>query len=131
MCFQIVTKKAAKHLRPGEILFWDRLGRSGRAKNPKAQHYNPKCRAAIERAGATVRMLPPKGHLWNPIELLNNDLKEHHIRPYYGKRKSELSKRVLMKIIRNYMENYAPSRLPGFFGARAKGQWAIKQGLLQ
>lgn len=123
-------KMAAKHLRPGEILILDRLGRSGKSKNPKAQHYNPEAHKAIRKAGATVMMLPPKGHLWNPIELLNGDLKEHHIRPRYGKRRQEMSRETIYRLILKYMKHDAPGRLPGFFAKRARGKHAIEMGLL-
>ena len=58
-------------------------GRSGRARNPKSQHYNPDVLAAIKSKGAKVLFLPPKAKYLNPLELLFNDLKQHYIRPAF------------------------------------------------
>ena len=119
-----VCKRAAKKLKEGDVVIWDRLGKSGRCKNPKAQHYNPECLKAIEAAGASRLFLPPKGKYWNPVELLNNDLKEHYIRPHYGKREIDMSRDVLRKLIKGYMDNVAPRVLRSFFAKRANGKHA-------
>lgn len=127
---QKVMRSAMKKFDEGDVLLWDRLGKSGRCKNPKSQHYNPKVIQAIKDRGADVWYLPPKGKYFNPAELLFNDLKNHYIRPAYGKSNTEMSKDKLTRIIRKYMNDIAPSKLPGFFRARANGAEAERLGLL-
>lgn len=72
---QFVMKDLVPFLKPGQVVLWDRWGRSGRAKNPTAHHYSPKARRAIERCGAKLVFLPPKGKYWSPIELAFRDIK--------------------------------------------------------
>lgn len=124
-----VMRSASKKLENVDVLLWDRLGRSGRCKNPKAQHYNPKVIQQVKNRGAEVWFLPPKGKYFNPIELLFNDLKNHHIRPAYGRNSKEMTKYQLSRIIGKYMREVAPVRLPGFFKARANGSQARNDGL--
>lgn len=59
----------------GDVVYWDRWGRSGRAKNPTAHHFSPKARLSVEAMGAKLKLLPPTGKLLNPIELLFGDTK--------------------------------------------------------
>lgn len=125
-----VTKRACKNFEKDDVLLWDMLGRSGRAKNPKAQHFNPSVIQRFEERGVEVWYLPPKGKYFNPTELLFNDLKSHYIRPAYGISNKEMSKDKLTRIIRNYMNDVAPHKLPGFFRARANGAEAIRLQLI-
>lgn len=118
---QKVMKSVTKKLKNGDVLIWDQLGKSGRCKNPKSQHFNPDVIESIEAVGARVEYLPAKGKYWNPAELLFNDLKNHYIRPAYGKSNKEMSKDKLTRIIRKYMREVAPAKLPGFFRFRANG----------
>ena len=111
-------------------MIWDRLGRSGRSQNPKKQHYNPEIIKSIVDRGGEVWHLPPYGKYFNPAELLFNDLKNHYIRPHYGKFNKELSKETITRIVRKYMRDVAPTKLPGFFRARANGAEVKKLGLL-
>ena len=62
-------------LPPQSFLIWDRLGRSGRSKNPTAMHYNPEIHHALSESRIAVKLLPPKGCLLNPIELFNSAVK--------------------------------------------------------
>jgi transposase len=78
---RVVIDSVVSELKEGDVLIWDCLGRSGRAKEPKAQHYNPQVKASIEAVGARVQMLPPYGKWLDPVELLFNDLKEHSSSP--------------------------------------------------
>lgn len=125
-----VMRSACKKIQQDDVLLWDRLGRSGRCKNPKAQHYNPVAVQSVKDRGAEVWYLPPKGKYFNPAELLFNDLKNHYIRRAYGKSNKEMSKDKLTRIIRKYMRDVAPLKLPGFFRARANGAYAKREGLL-
>ncbi len=64
-------------LRPDDIVIWDRLGRSGRKKNPNKQHYNPEVISRIEmNSRRRVVFLPPLGKLFNPVELVHSKLKQ-------------------------------------------------------
>ena len=60
----------------GQILLLDRLGRSGKSKNPKALHYNPKVRREFVPTKG-YELLPPKGAEFNPIELFNGFCQRH------------------------------------------------------
>ena len=70
-----VEKDLVPSLKPGQVVLWDRWGRSGRAKNPKAHHFSPKARRAIEGCGAKLVFLPPHGKYWSPLELAFRDIK--------------------------------------------------------
>ena len=78
-----VAVDAAAEMESGDTLIWDRLGRSGRALHPSAQHYSPEAKATFEEHGVTIKFLPPKGKCFNPLDLLFNDLKTHYIRPKF------------------------------------------------
>jgi len=117
-----VASNALPHIRRGDVLLWDRLGRSGRARNPKAQHYNPEVLAAIQSRGATIHFLPPKAKYLNPLELLFNDLKQHYIRPAFSADGTDMPKEQIESIIGQYMSSQAPKCLPGFFRQRANGR---------
>ena len=53
-------------LRPGDVVILDNL----------AVHKQPEVRAAIERAGASLRFLPPYSPDFNPIEEMFSKFKE-------------------------------------------------------
>ncbi len=125
-----VVRSLAKKIKNGDVLFWDRLGRSGRKRNPDKQHYNPTAIAAIEGKGGKVIHLPPKGKYLNPVELLFNDLKNHYIRPQFPESGENLSRRKLNAIIKMYMTKKAPTVLRHFFDQRANGRELIKSNLL-
>jgi len=63
------------------------------------QHNNPDAIEAERARGAQVLFLPRQGKHLNPIELLFNDLKQHHLRPADDE---------LEKLIDGYMGHYAP-----------------------
>ena len=71
-----VKKKLCPLLRDGDVVLWDRYGRSGAAKNPTAYHFSPKAKAAIESAGAHLQLLPRYGKYFDPIEMVFGDTKE-------------------------------------------------------
>jgi len=62
-----VAVDAAEAMESGDTLIWDRLGRSGRAQHPTAQHYSPDAKATFEERGVTIKFLPPKGKYLNPL----------------------------------------------------------------
>lgn len=125
-----VASSAIVEMKRGDVLIWDRLGRSGRCLNPIRQHYNPEIKSKLTRKGIKLIHLPPKGKYLNPLELLFNDLKKHHIRPQFPNTGRDLSKTELETIIENYMENVAPTNLSKFFRARANGRELIQNRLL-
>jgi hypothetical protein len=65
-------------LEEGDVVYWDRWGRSGRAKNPVAHHFSPKARELVEATGAKLKLLPPCGKFLDPIELLFGDTKRNY-----------------------------------------------------
>jgi hypothetical protein len=65
----------APRLWDGVTVLWDRLGRSGRAKNPKGLHFSPKAAGYITNRGAKLEILPPYGKYLDPIEPLFGDTK--------------------------------------------------------
>ena len=125
-----VAAAAAAHVANGETLIWDRLGRSGRARHPTAQHYSPTAVAAFMDRGVVVQYLPPKGKYFNPLELLFNDLKSHYIRLAFPGNGEKLSRDTLQSIIRAYMDDHATAALPGFFESRANGANAFLKNII-
>lgn len=122
---RVATAAAAKWT-DGDVLIWDRLGRSGRCRHPTKQHFNPQVAEAIEDMGGMVLHLPPKGKYLDPMELLFNDLKEHYLRRPFRQH----TFRSLKMVIKGYMDHIAPRTLPGFFRARANGRDMIRDGIL-
>ena len=104
-----VAVDAATQMSVGDTLIWDRLGRSGRALHPTHQHYSPAVREEFKERGVSMKFLPPKGKYFNPIELLFNDLKSHHIRPNFPQNGQNLSKSKIRALVRSYMDGRAPS----------------------
>ena len=122
-----VAVDAAAQMDEGDTLIWDRLGRSGRALHPIHQHSSPE---EFKERGVSIKFLPPKGKYFNPIELLFNDLKSLYIRPNFPKNGKLLSESKIQALVREYMDETAPSTLPGFFSARANGKDAITNKIL-
>jgi transposase len=125
-----VAVDAATQMDMGDTLIWDRLGRSGRAMHPVHQHYSPAVREGFKARGVSIKFLPPKGKYFNPIELLFNDLKSHHIPPNFPENGQNLSKSKIRALVREYMDERAPTTLSGFFSARANGKYAITNKIL-
>ena len=59
-----------------EQAIWDRLGRAGRAKQPKSQHWNPEIKRKFHEHGVGLAHLPPKGCEMDPIEKANNAVQQ-------------------------------------------------------
>lgn len=113
-------------LKEGDVVIWDRLGKAGRCKNPKKQHYNPECKRLIEEAGATLMFLPPKGKYFNPIELSFGTIKTH-IRNSYAT--SDAAKEMrprtedeLREALNNAFGNMKPKDIEGYYRERADGR---------
>jgi transposase len=121
-----VGTAAAAELSEGDVVIWDRLGRSGRSLNPVTQHYNPDVVAAIQAHGARVLYLPPKGAWLNPTELLFNDLKTNFLRPKLAEFAETATFDQLASLVAEYMDSIAPTALPGFFAERANGHGPVR-----
>jgi transposase len=105
-----VIKTLCPRLKRGQTVFWDRYGRSGRAKNPKARHFSPKAKKAIENVGANLEMLPRYGKYADPIELIFGDTKKNY-----------------EKKIGKEMESRMPSKIP--FETKVKHWHAAERSL--
>jgi transposase len=70
-----VKDELAPHIKKGDKVFWDRHGKSGRAKKPVALHFSPKAKRYLTQKGAELIMLPRYGKYSDPIELLWGDTK--------------------------------------------------------
>lgn len=113
-------------LRPGEVVIWDRLGRSGRAKNPCKQHYNPVARKMIEDVGCQLMILPPKGKYFDPIELVFSLLKGE-VRRTYGQSIAAIEQRPrtekeIREAVQDGSRKISPTQLRGFYKERANGR---------
>lgn len=121
-----VEQTLVPHLRSGEVVIWDRLGRSGRAKNPCKQHYNPRARQMIEDKLCQLLILPPKGKYFDPIELVFSLLK-HEVRKTYAESLAALEQRPRTEVeirdaVRSAALKITPLHLHGFFKERANGR---------
>ena len=121
-----VEQTLVHYLRPGEVVIWDRLGRSGRAKNPCKQHYNPRARQLIEAKGCRLMILPPKGKYSDPIELVFGLLKGD-VRKTYGESLAAMESRprteaeIRLAVLESALK-ITPKHLHGFFKERANGR---------
>lgn len=84
-----VQNDLAPNLEEGDVVLWDRLGKSGRALNPTAHHFSPTAAAAIAARGATLLFLPSYGKHFNPIEVLFGEEKR-----IYDKKVSRMTRFV-------------------------------------
>ena len=80
---EYVEDELAPTLKSGMVVFWDQLGKSGRKKDPTAQHFN-QAKKIIQKYGCKLEFLPPYGKLFNPCELVNIFLKTEVRRMYIG-----------------------------------------------
>ena len=112
-----VAADAAGEMESGDTLIWDRLGRSGRALHPSAQHYSPEAKATFEERGVGNQVPTPKDKYFNPLELLFNDLKTHYIRPKFPKNGLPLPKSEIEELVQGYVNEKASNTLRAFFRA--------------
>lgn len=121
-----VEQTLVPHLRFGEVVIWDRLGRSGRCKNPCKQHYNPLARQMIGDKLCHLLILPPKGKYFDPIELVFSLLK-HEVRKTYAESLAAMEQRPRTEVeirdaVRNAALKITASHLHGFYKERANGR---------
>lgn len=121
-----VRKHLAPCLRSGDVVIWDRLGRSGRSKAPSAQHYNPEARDLILQRGANFLFLPPLGKLFNPAELAISFVKEsvRHSPSALKAQKTgtELTHNQLLRCVRNGAHAITADHCLSWFRERANGR---------
>lgn len=96
---------------------YDQLGRGGRTRNPRFQHYSAEAIELIEGAGGPAVHFPPYGECLNPVELLFNELKQHPLR----RQPLPQTRASFKAVINDYMEYVAPAHLAGFFREAANG----------
>lgn len=113
-------------LRPGEVVIWDRLGRSGRCRFPVKQHYNPRARQLIEEKGCQLMILPPKGKYFDPIELVFGLLKGE-VRRTYGLSIAAMEQRPrteaeIREAVHDASRKINSNQLRGFYKERADGR---------
>ncbi len=125
-----VSKILCPNLEKGDVVLWDRLGKSGRAKNPTAHHFSPKAKAMIERRGATLIMFPPYGKYMDPIEVLFGDTKRKYEKFIANKmRKCDPSKITFAEKVRLWhkaSEEISEDSFKRAFHERANGQEFVR-----
>lgn len=123
---EYVREKLAPTLKNGMIVLWDLLGKSGRKKNPTAQHFNPEAKKIIEEHGCKLIFLPPYGKLFNPCELVNSFLKSEIRRSYAGSSAAQTQRARTFKEIetdlRKAADKLTPEICASFFRERANGR---------
>ena len=117
-----VARKAARKVDGEKHLIWDRLGKSGRCRHPKAQHYSPIVKEVFKKAGVTVLLLPPKGKYLNPAELVFNDFKNNVLTRGKRHEKGQMTLRQLRTLTNKYFRNLTSDKLKRFFWKRANGR---------
>ena len=121
-----VRNTLVPNLHEGEVVIWDRLGKAGRCKNPKKQHYNPEAKALIESKGAKIVFLPPQGKYFNPIELVFGTVKTN-IRNSYtlsdaGKEKRARTEIEVRSIVKESCDKITRNAIEGYFRERGDGR---------
>ena len=123
---EYVREELAPVLERGMVVFWDQLGKSGRKKNPTAQHFNPEAKKIIEEHGCKLVFLPPYGKFFNPLELVNGFIKNKVRRMYVGSDAAESQRARTYKEIehdlRKAAEEVTPKLCESFFRERANGR---------
>ena len=121
-----VREELAPVLKSGMVVFWDRLGRSGRKKNPIKQHFNPTAKEIIEKHGCKLIFLPPYGKFFNPCELVNSFLKTEIRRMYVGSAAAQTQRARTFKEmeidLKKAAEKLNQKICQGFFRERANGR---------
>ena len=89
-----VAAAAAKKMKKGDVVIWDRLDRNevGDVRIQLPNNYSPKAKESFKAKGVKLLFLPPKGKYFDPVELLFNDLKSHYIRPAFPRNGEKLTK---------------------------------------
>lgn len=121
-----VKLKLAPHVRPGDSILWDQLGKYGKEREPYRLHWSLEAKQQIEARGGTVAILPPKGKLFNPIELFFRDVKGKYISKLPAPKAIALPQKITprqMKLYWNRAEkDIHPSRFKHYFQERANGR---------
>lgn len=121
-----VKTRLLPHVTPGQVIFWDQLGKYGAEKHPYRKHWSPKVRQLIEGVGAKVMMLPSKGKLFNPIELFFRDTKAKYIStlPCFERQRNgpKLHPRTMKTLWNKAQSSTTAERFQYYFEQRANGK---------
>lgn len=121
-----VSRILAPKLSPGKVVFWDQYGKFGRVKIPKARHFSPKARKSIEARGATLKILPRYGKLFDPIEMVFGDTKRIYQKKVGEKlrsmKPSELKFDIRARLWHEAEKGVGPKSFVRAFKERASGQ---------
>jgi transposase len=96
-----VERVLVPDLRPGDVVILDNL----------SSHKGPRVRAVIEKAGASLRYLPPYSPDFNPIELAYSKLKA------LLRKAAERTVEGLWSTIGELLDAFAPDECANYFAA--------------
>jgi hypothetical protein len=120
-----VKKVLAPKVTPGKVVFWDQYGRFGRVKNPKARHFSPVARKAIENRGGKLIILTRYGKYFDPIEMVFRDTKRIYEKKIAEKTRSvmpsKLSFDTKVKLWHEAEKEVSPKSFHRAFKERARG----------
>lgn len=125
-----VKNKLAPCVQPGDTVLWDQLGKYGRERCPYRLHWSPKAIQSIEARGGKVIILPPKGKLFNPIELFFRDIKAKYISKLPQPKQHALAQKITPRQMKLYWhraeKEIHSQRFEHYFKQRANGAEFIK-----
>ena len=87
-----VAIDAVGAMKSGETVIWDRVGVKWACCESEQRALQPGGERSIRGAWRVDQVLASEGQVFNPLELLFNDLKQHYIRPNFPKNGRPLSK---------------------------------------
>lgn len=127
---QYVKKVLAPKITPGKVVFWDQYGRFGRVKDPKARHFSPEARRAIESKGGKLIILTRYGKYFDPIEMVFGDTKRIYEKKIAEKTRSvmpsKLTSDTKVKLWHDAEKEVGPKSFHRAFKERARGQEFFK-----
>lgn len=120
-----VKDELAPQLKKGDYVFWDRHGKSGRAKNPVALHFSPKAKKYIRDRGAELIMLPRYGKYQDPIEMIWGDTKRAYDKRLHRLLQEKVPSRLTfeekVRIWKEAEDSIGPNSFIRAFKERASG----------
>ena len=123
---EFVEERVVPLLREGEVVIMDRWGQGRSLSDDKFRHghNNPYMRRAIYAKGCHHVLLPPKGCLLDPIEVLFSHMKRW-LDPFHDEWEGGVMGVEDLKLhINNYfMEILTPELSKSFFQSRADGKF--------
>lgn len=123
---EYIREELAPVLQKGMVVIWDQSGKSGRKKNPTAQHFNPEAKKIIEEHCCKLVFLPPYGKFFNPLELINGFIKNKVRMMYVGSDVAQSQwARTFKELecdLRKAAEEVTPKLCQSFFRERVNGR---------